>query len=191
MSELTPRGVDAEPRPLPLKAVLADLGVAFLWFAVLAVVGGLVWWQVTPLAEYTRTATNAVMDEEQLGVQVSADGWFFVIAAIGGVLSGIVLLSWRRRDPLLMVIACAAGGVLATWVMLRTGLIAGPPNPDTVLPHAREGAKIPLQLTIRADGLWAVWPVTSMLGALGVIWGTDHLADHEDAERNNSLAFPG
>ena len=83
-----------------LTARLVDLGIALAWFAVLAVVGGLVWWQVTPLAAYTRTATNAVMDEEQLGIQVNADGWFFVIAAVAGLLSGVVLLSWRRRDPI-------------------------------------------------------------------------------------------
>ena len=57
----------------------------------LGVLGAFVWWQLTPLAEFTRTATNAQMDEEQLGRQVAADGWFFVVAAVGGLLSGMLL----------------------------------------------------------------------------------------------------
>ncbi|MBO9520356.1 MAG: hypothetical protein J7518_02365 [Nocardioidaceae bacterium] len=161
-----------------VRARAVDLGIALAWFVVLAVAGGLLWWQLTPLAEYTRTATNAMMDEEQLGVQVNADGWFFVIAAVGGLVSGVVLLSWRKRDPLFMVVVVAVGGLLATWLMLQTGLIAGPPDPDTVLPTAKAGAKIPLQLTIRAEGLWVVWSVSALLGAVGVIWGTDHVPGH-------------
>jgi hypothetical protein len=173
----TPSRPSVEVRP-----ILVDTGIVLLAFVVLAVAGALIWWQVTPLAEYTRTATNGVMDEEQLGIQVSADGWFCVIAAVGGLLSGIGLLSWRRRDPLLMVVLVAAGAVLATWVMLRTGLILGPPNPDKVLPAAKAGAKIPLQLKIRAEGLWVVWPVTALVGAIGVIWGTEHRSEHEGAD---------
>lgn len=180
---------DGTRRIVPeLRPVLTDLGIALAWFAVVAVIGGLLWWQLTPLAEYTRTATNAVMDEEQLGVQVNADGWFFVIAGVGGLISGIALLSWRKRDPMFMVIVVAVGGLLATWVMLKTGLVAGPPDPAKVLPTAKAGSTIPLQLTIRADGLWVVWSVAALLGALGVIWGTEH---HLDDDQDHTAAFPG
>lgn len=184
MSELNAQAPPASPSRL--RPTLADLAATLALFFVAAVICGLLWWQVTPLAEYTRTETGAVLNEEQLGIQVASDGWFLVIAAVGGLISGIGLLSWRRRDPLVMVILTAAGGVLATWVMLRTGLLVGPPDPDTVSAAAKVGDKIPLQLQIHTDVLWVVWPIAALVGAVGVIWGTEH----RPASDPNAPAWP-
>jgi hypothetical protein len=153
--------------------LLRDAGVVALWFVVLGVVGAFVWWQVTPLAEYTRTAANAEMDEQQLGVQVSADGWYFVIAAVGGVVSGVALLAWRRRDPIAMVVLVTLGALLAAWVMLRVGLWLGPGDPKDALRHVAVGATVPMQLQTHAHGVVTVWPIAALLGALGVIFGLD------------------
>jgi hypothetical protein len=174
MPELT----SAVRRPLT-----ADVLVVVAWFVLVAVVGAVVWWQLTPLAEYTRTASTAQMGEEQLGVQVSADGWYFVIAAVGGLLSGVVLLSWRHRDPLASVVLVTVGALLAGWLVQRIGLWLGPADPKDVLPHVAEGAKVPLQLRVHASGLVLVWPITALLGAIGVIWGSD-------AGRTNVLEDP-
>ena len=153
--------------------LLRDAGIVAGWFVVLGIVGALVWWQVTPLAEYTRTATNAEMGEEQLAVQVSADGWYFVIAAVGGLVSGVVLLAWRRRDPVAMVLLVTLGALLAAWVMLEVGLWLGPDDPRSALRHVAVGAKVPLQLKPHAHGVVTVWPIATLLGALGVIWVFD------------------
>jgi hypothetical protein len=150
-----------------------DSGVVLGWFLVAGIAAAVVWWKLTPLAEYTRTATNGEMGEEQLARQVSTDGWFFVIAVVAGLVSGIALLLLRRRDPLVMVVLVTAGGLLATWVMLRVGLWLGPTDPRNVLPHAAVGAKVPLQLKPQATGVYFVWPITTLLGAVAVIWGTD------------------
>ena len=185
MPGLSPVGpVPARHRPLT-----ADLLVVLGWFALAAVVGALIWWQLTPLAEYTRTTANAQMGEEQLGRQVSADGWYFVIATVGGLLSGIVLLSWRHRDPLAMVVLVTLGALLGSWLMLRIGLWLGPANPKHVLPDVAVGAKVPLQLRPHASGVVFVWPITALLGAIGVIWGSDSrrekvLDDPLSVERN-------
>jgi hypothetical protein len=150
-----------------------DLGVVLGWFVALGVLAAVVWWQLTPLAEYTRTATNAEMGEEELGRQVSADGWYVVIAAVGGLLSGVGLLSIRKRDPLAMVVLVTLGSLLCAWVMLRVGLWLGPADPKSALPHAAVGAKVPMQLKPHASGVVYVWPITALLGAIGVVWGTD------------------
>lgn len=182
MSGLIPEAAPAEPAAPErrgewverwLLPSLGDLAVVVGWFVVAGLLGALIWWKITPLAEFTRTVDNGVMDEQQLAKQVSTDAWFVVVAAVGGLLSGVALLCWRKRDPLLMVVLVALGGGLATWVMLKTGLALGPPNPDTVLPHAKTGAKIPMQLDPTATGIYVVWSVTALLGAVGVIWGTD------------------
>jgi hypothetical protein len=165
------------------RPVVTDTLVVVGWFVLVGVIGALLWWQVTPLAEYTRTASNAQMGEVQLGRQVSADGWYFVVAAVGGLLSGVVLLSWRHRDPVVMVVLVTVGALLAGWLVLRIGLWLGPADPRDVLPHVAEGAKVPLQLRVHASGLLLVWPITALLGAISVIWGTD-------AGRSNVLDDP-
>lgn len=170
--------------------LVRDAAVVLAWFVALALIGAVIWWQVTPLAEYTRTTTNAQMGEEQLGRQVNADGWFFTIAAIGGLLSGIALLALRRRDPLAMVVLVALGGLLASWLMLRLGIWLGPADPKDVLTGVAVGDKVPLQLKTSAHGLFFVWPVAALIGAVGVIWGLDeNRFDHpEMVSRNDGLS---
>jgi hypothetical protein len=177
-------------RELLGRPVLRDVALTAAWFVVLGVVGALVWWQVTPLAEFSRQGTSAQMDEAQLGRQVNSDGWFFVLAAAGGLVSGVALLAWRRRDSLVMVVLVTAGGFLATWVMVRVGLWLGPPNPASVLPHVQDGAKVPIQLKVHATGLYFIWPVMTLVGALGVLWGTDD-RPHEAANQEWGSAQSG
>jgi hypothetical protein len=153
--------------------LVRDVAVVLAWFVVAAVIGALLWWQLTPLAEYTRTAANAEMGEDQLGKQVDADGWYFVVAAVGGLVSGVALLLLRRRDPVAMVVLVALGALLASWLMLRLGLWLGPADPKDVLPHVPVGHKVPLRLTTSASGVHFAWPVGALLGAAVVLWGSD------------------
>jgi CHASE2 domain-containing sensor protein len=181
MPGLTGVPADSALRRLADRPVARDLAVVLVWFVALGVLAAVLWWQLTPLAEYTRTATSAQMDEEQLGREVSADGWYVTIAAVGGLLSGVGLLSLRRRDPLAMVVLVALGGLLCGWVMLRVGLWLGPADPAAVLRHAAVGAKVPLQLEPKASGVIYVWPITALLGAVAVIWGIEDRSRSADS----------
>jgi hypothetical protein len=176
MSDVTP-GAAPQPTGPPLSLLrhplARDVGVVLGWFVVAGLLGALLWWQVTPLAEYTRTATNAEMGEDQLGRQVSADGWFFVIGGVGGLLSGVALSLLRRRDPVATVVLVTLGGLLATWLMLRVGLWLGPANPKDVLTDVPVGHKVPLQLRTSADGVLFTWPLGALLGAIAVLWSSD------------------
>jgi len=168
--------------------VVRDAALVLAWFVVAAVIGALLWWQLTPLAEYTRTAETAQMDEGQLGRQVATDGWYVVIAIVGGLVSGIALLMLRRRDPLVMVVLVTLGGLLAAWLMLRLGLWLGPADPKSVLRGVVVGDKVPLQLKPHGADLRFslgtsthlvvpvvafVWPIAALVGAIGIIWGLD------------------
>lgn len=164
------------PRPEMSEQVrlgAVDLGVVATWFLVAGLIGALIWWQITPLAEYTRTSDNGVLDEQQLGKQFATDGWFFTIAIAGGLLSGILLALWRRRDPILTVVLLALGGVFATFVMMQAGLLFGPADPGAVLKTVAVGAKVPLQLKTSAGTVWIAWSMGAMFGALGVLWLVD------------------
>ena len=161
------------PRSALRHPLVTDAALVLVWFAVVGVIGAVLWWQLTPLAEFTRTDTTARMDEAELGRQVATDGWYVVIATVGGLLSGIALLALRRRDPLAMVVLVALGGVLAGWLMVRIGLWLGPADPKTVLHDVAVGGKVPLQLKPHASGVTFVWPITALVGAIGVVWGLD------------------
>lgn len=173
-------------RPSPMvHPVVRDVAVVLAWFVVAAVIGALVWWKVTPLAEYTRTATNAEMGEDQLARQVSADGWFFAIGLVGGLVSGVALLLLRRRDPVVTVVLVAVGALLGAWLMLRVGLWLGPANPKDVLRDVAVGHKVPLQLKTSAAGVDFSWPLGALIGAVAVLWGS------EDRRRSGGRQHPG
>jgi hypothetical protein len=173
MRELSSDAPRESDRRVLSRDLLVDTGVVLGWFVVLGVLCAVVWWQVTPLAEFTRTSTDAQMGEEQLGRQVSSDGWYFTVAAAAGLVSGIALLMMRRRDPVAMVVLTVLGAVLASWLMARVGLWLGPGAPKDALAHVPVGGTVPIQLETHVDGVRFAWPVAAMVGALGVLWGTD------------------
>lgn len=159
------------PGPNPaIRDALTSVSVVVGWFAVAAVIAAVVWWQVTPLAEFTRTSNNATMDEEQLAKQFGTEGWFFVIAAVAGLVSGAVLVLLRRRNPVLMVVLVTLGGAFATLVMVELGLLLGPSDPASVLASTPVGGKVPLQLKLDAHGLWFIWSIAALVGAIIALW---------------------
>ena len=160
----------ARSRRPALLAGAIDAGIVAVWFAVAGALGALVWWQVTTLPTLTRAGDSASQGSDQLVNQVGIDGWFFVVAAVGGLLSGIILLAWRRRDPLLMVVLVALGGALASWVMVRAGLELGPEPELTALRDLAEGDEVSMQLKLHAPGMTWIWPVAATLGALLQMW---------------------
>ncbi|MFL6155750.1 MAG: hypothetical protein ACJ72D_06665 [Marmoricola sp.] len=162
-------------------SVFRDLVFVAAWFAVVAVVAAIVWSHVTPLPEFTRTADNGTMGEEELVKQFGTSGWFFVIAAVGGLVSGIALLLIRRRNPVAMVILVCAGGFLATYVMLRLGLALGPENPNTSLAGAKVGAKVAVQLKPDVSGVYYVWSIAALLGSVVALWGRESSAEGRTA----------
>lgn len=152
--------------------VLREAALVLGWFVVLGIVGGLLWWQVTPLAEWTRTAKSASMDELNLGITVAADGWFFVIGGVAGLVSGFVLAAWRRRDPVVTVLLLAVGSALGSALMHLVGHALGPGPLQQSLARAAVGQQVPVPLQVDAPGVYLVWPVATLLTALAVLWGT-------------------
>jgi len=153
-----------------LVATALDAIIVLVWFAAAGVLGAVVWWQVTTLPKVTKAGDSGTLAPEELVKQVQIDGWFFVIGAVGGLLSGVTLLLWRRRDPLAMVVLVALGAGLASWLMIHVGLVLGPDAVRGALRGLPEGAKVPTQLKLHATGVAWIWPVAAVLGALVELW---------------------
>ena len=149
---------------------VSDLLVAVAWFVVLGVLAGVLWWVLTPLPEATRVGNAASLDPEQLTGEVAADGWFAIIATVSGLLSGIALLAWRRRDPLLMVVLTVAGAGLASVLMVVVGRLLGPEDVVTALRALPEGGKASVPLKLHAQGVTVLLPAAAALGALVQLW---------------------
>ena len=162
-----PAAQDTRPA---LVAGAIDALIVAVWFAVAGLVGAVVWWQMTTLPKVTKVGEAASVAPAELIRQVGIDGWFFVIAAVGGLLSGLVLLIWRWRDPLLMVVLVALGGGVASWLMIHVGRALGPSDPVTALRGMRESAEVPMQLELHAPGIAWIWSVFAVLGAIVYIW---------------------
>lgn len=145
---------------------LADVVVCLVWFVAAGVLGAVAWAQLAPTPVATQTEAGPALQGPQLELQVGIDGWFGAVALALGLLSGLVLLSWRSRRPELMVLLVALGAGVAALLMVRGGALLGPPDPAEVLAGAELGARAPLDLTLQATGMAWLWPVAAVAGAL-------------------------
>jgi len=151
-------------------AVLLDVVVVAVWFVVVGLVGGWVWAHVVSFPQVVKEGNNATVASEELAKQVGMDGWFFVIALVGGLFSGVLLLVWRHRDPILTVVLVTLGGGLASWLMIQAGDAFGPDEPVAALRTLPEGAHVSEQLVLHAHGVAWVWPIAAAFGAMLYLW---------------------
>ncbi|MCW2781882.1 MAG: hypothetical protein JWR35_2331 [Marmoricola sp.] len=200
MSDVTTPAVKAGP---DVRAVLVDAGIVLGTFALLGVIGAFIWHQVTPLATYTATKDNALMDQLQLAKQVSTDGWFFMIALGGGLLAGAGLMWWRGRDPVVTVVLIALGSALAAFLMVRVGLDLGPGDLKAAFAKAAVGEKVPIRLAphggdvrlnllgvhLSAPIVSFMWPIGAVLGTLGVLFLTPPRATQQTPDRQPAATF--
>nr|WP_297413562.1 hypothetical protein [uncultured Nocardioides sp.] len=154
-------------RPGPLDDVVAVLGV----YVLLGLLAAVAWWVLWEPALFTKAEGGGLgMGEDQLGRRFNADGWYAVIAAVCGLVSGTALSWWRGRDPLLTSVLVLGGSIVAAGVMAVVGGWLGPPDPTTVVASVEVGATVPSELAVDATVCYLVWPVTALIGCLIVLW---------------------
>jgi hypothetical protein len=171
------------------RASRRDVAVVLGTYLVLGLVAGLLWWLLVDPATFTKVGggTGGSMGEVQLARRFDADGWFCVLAVLGGFGSGLALTWWRRRDPLLVTVLVVLGAAGAAAVMAVTGHLLGPGDPDAALRDATVGQHVPVRLAVQARAAYLVWPIAALVGALVVLWSPDHgeLAPEPDGPSGN------
>jgi hypothetical protein len=143
-------------------AVIVTIG----GFAVLGLVGARLWWSATDLPAYLVTRKGDSLDELQLGRFFNSPGWFLLIGLGLGLVGGLVFGAVYRRHGLTVVIAVFAGGFLASYLCYHYGvtLDQGPVKPR--LRAAQPGDRVPVELSLGADGVRLAWPIAALAGVL-------------------------
>ena len=174
---------DRGPRDVSVRDVLWVLGT----YVVLGVVGAVAWWLLVDPALFTKQAGGGLgMGEGQLARRFATDGWYTVIAAVLGVVSGSLLAWWRSRDFLLTAGLLLVGSGIAAALMSVLGRRLGPADPGSLVNTVSVGERLPVQLSLSATACYLVWPIAVLAGALFVLWSPPP----EPAERPGTSAEP-
>ena len=137
----------------------------------LGLLGGVLWWLLTEPAMFTVGEKGSLgMGEVELADRFSATGWFTVLAAVLGALSGGALTWWRNRDPIVTAGLLVVGSVLGTATMAGVGRLLGPPDAEAAAAAARPGELVPAALEVGAEVAYLVWTIAALAGALMVLW---------------------
>lgn len=159
------------------KGPLGDVVVVLGTYLVLGVLCGVAWWLLVQPALFTKVHSGGTMSELQLGNEFNGDGWYAVIAAVVGIVSGLCLTWWRSRDYLLTTLLLVPGAALAATVMVLVGHALGPGDPQAALAAAHVGQHIPDQIQVAGWATYLVWPMGALVGALGVLWSSTSTGD--------------
>jgi hypothetical protein len=137
--------------------------IAFVASALLGVVGGLVWALVAPraLLQEVGSGTAEVVNAETSAF-VAADGWFCVIAAVCGLIAGVLgcWLAVRRAGPL-AAIALIVGAVAGAFVMLWVGENIGLSTYNHQLATAANGTFFNSSLALGSKSALVFWPMVT------------------------------
>lgn len=178
---------DRQTAPLeasPFRSAVHDVLVVLGAYLVLGLLCAVLWWLLVDPAVYVKGPGGGSMGELQLDKRFNADGWYAVIAAVAGLLSGLLLVWWRSRDYLLTTVLLLPGSGLAAAVMALAGRVLGRGAADAALASAQRGERVPLPLEVTAPAGYLVWPIAALIGALLVLWSTPSGPDGDESSRN-------
>lgn len=180
---MTWRQKAAPPEGSRARSAVQDVLTVLGTYLVLGLLCGVLWWLLVDPAVYVKGRDGGSMGELELDKRFNADGWYAVIAAVAGLLSGLLLSWWRSRDYLLTTVLLLPGAGLAAAVMALTGRVLGPRPADEALAMAQRGDLVPLPLEVTSPAGYLVWPIAALIGALLVLWSTG-TADEEESSQN-------
>jgi len=153
----------------------AELRLAAALVIALAIVGllvGLIWGHIAPRATFTVVQTGAKglaqQNDAESEAQIGVDGWFSLIGAGIGLVTGVVAWRFRpARGPFLMV-ALAAASLLGAVIAWRFGLWIGrhPTHSQLRTIFNHNGATFKPAIKMRAKAALFFQPIGAVLAAL-------------------------
>ncbi len=136
----------------------------------LGLLGGLLWGHLAPRAVYVVVSRGtAQVVNPETGAFIAADGWFCVLGAAGGIVSG--LLGYRlavRRYGALPMLGVLGGGLAAAYVAMKLGQQAGKAQFYRLLASSKPGTQLRAPVNLGAHAALAFWPLAAGLVAGGI-----------------------
>jgi hypothetical protein len=155
------RGEGGADRGADLRAGLATvLGLVLLGAPV-----GLLWAAVAPKVSVSVSGSTVSFVDPDRSAFIAGDASFLALVFAAGLLTGALAWALGRRQGPAVVLALAAGGLLAAYVASRTGALLHESDARDALEAGRSGA-VELGVRLRASEAIVGWPVGALLGFL-------------------------
>jgi hypothetical protein len=153
--------------------------------ALLGLPAGLLWAEITPPARYVVLDGKPVLADLETEALIGVDGRFAVIAAVAGVLCGVVAyaVGGRSRD-IALVLGLAVGGAAAGLLAWRAGHQMGLETFQRLVRSSPDGRTVTGVVDLRAFGILVFWPLLAV-----VTFGMLEAADA--AGRTRRAVWPG
>ncbi|MFF8846813.1 ABC transporter permease [Streptomyces sp. NPDC015127] len=148
---------------------LRDGVVVLVAVTVLGIALGLLWLWLAPRVPLVSNETGVFLKDTEGEEAIGADGTFVLLAAGLGALSAAAVFLFRRRGGIVLVLALALGGLLASLLGWGVGVWFGPTR--DVVEHARqvgEGVTFDAYLELGAKNALLAWPLAAMAVHLGL-----------------------
>jgi hypothetical protein len=179
--------------PLGVPAVVVAVAAVLVGTALLGVAAGFAWAAAAPRALAVvagRGSADAVNPETN--AFIAAAGWFTLLTAVGGIVSGLLgyVLTVRRHGPFAMA-AVVVGGLPAALIAMWIGQQSGTAGFNHALQVGRPGVLVQVPLSLGGIGALAFWSLFAGLTA-GGIEAVSQLRMRQAARaRMNSYGPPG
>lgn len=171
------------PRQPAAPAVIAWFAVALAGSALLGLVAGLIWGEIAPRALLQEVSPGtAQFVNVETSAFIVADGWFCLISAVAGLITGLLgyrfLLAARTGARTAEGVRGAAaaglilGGIAGGFVMLWLGEQIGLSSYNQHLASSPAGTLFPASLGLGAKSALAFWPLVTAVIILVSEWGT-------------------
>jgi hypothetical protein len=176
------------------KRGLTVFALALLGSVLLGVIAGLIWGAVAPRALYQEVSQGeAQLVNAESTAFIVADAWFCGIAAVGGLITGILgsrLLV--RKDGWPAALGLVLGAVAAAYVAMEMGEVIGLSTFNHQLATAATGTYFNNSLALGAKSALAFWPlVTSAVIALTAAGGRQPAEQPADPGTVSGMWTPG
>ena len=154
--------------PALLAAVLIAVGSVVVGLA-----AGAIWAAAAPRVlyqVYTLSPPTAYATNPETSAFIAADGWYCLVAVVGGALIGLLgyLFGVRRYGPAPMagiVVGSVAAAFIAAWV---GHLFSGGPGFDQLLATSKPGTFLHAPISLGSRGALAFWPLAGAGVAGGI-----------------------
>lgn len=166
------------PRSRSARPAVVAFAAALIGSAVLGLPAGLIWGLAAPRARLQEiSAGTAELVNSESRAFIGADAWFCGIAAVAGLLAGLVgyrLLIARRghRARAAATAGLVLGAVAGSFVMLWLGGQIGLSGYNHELAASPDGTMFSASLSLGAKSALAFWPLFTSVVILIAEWGT-------------------